>query len=61
MFLTGPKEKKVCVCVSERERLDQGEDGVCVCERLDQEDGVCVCVCVRDWTTEKTECVCVCV
>ena len=44
------KEKKVCV--SERERLDQREDG-CVC--------VCVGVCVRerDWTKEKKVCVCV--
>ena len=44
------KEKKVCV--SERERLDQREDGcVCVCvrERLDQgEESVCVCE-LHEW------------
>ena len=42
------KEEKVCVCErEERERLDQGEESVCVRE--------------RDWTKEKTGCVCVCV
>ena len=46
MFLTGPKEKKVCVCVSERER--------------DWTKEKMVYVYVRDWT-KKTGGVCVCV